>query len=381
MQDKKIKILAAYLPQFHRTPENDAWWGEGFTDWVAAKNAKPLFPSHVQPKIPLNNNYYNLDNIETIRWQANLAKKYGVYGFAIYHYWFSSKQQLLAKPAELLLENRDIDTHYMFIWDNNSWKRTWSKLKANDWSPIYDNKGTSTSQQNSRQDGLLAELIYGDEKEWKAHFDYLLPFFKDERYVKINNKPLFGFYQPRNNFPVIRRMAEYWDKLAKEVGFNGIICMTHVNRTQSYLEYKFVNHPLGSLPNFSQALILHIKIFIAKILHKLLIFNYDSIWKKTLKNAKKSDSKTFLCGTVSYDDTPRRGIRGRIFYGATPQKFQHYLTELLRISKKQGKEYMFVTAWNEWGEGMCLEPDEENGYGYLEALQSALNDVNGESNN
>ncbi|MBQ0066894.1 MAG: glycoside hydrolase family 99-like domain-containing protein, partial [Phascolarctobacterium sp.] len=141
----KVKVIANYLPQYHRIPENDMWWGEGYTDWVATKNAKPLFEGHRQPRIPLDNNYYDLSDVNTIRWQAQLARKYGVYGFGIYHYWFNSNMQLLQKPAELLLKNKDIDINFMFIWDNSSWIRSWSNIKeCNDWAPKFDREQKNT---------------------------------------------------------------------------------------------------------------------------------------------------------------------------------------------------------------------------------------------
>ena len=123
---KNTKIIAMYLPQYHQIPENDKWWGEGFTDWVGAKSASSLFEGHEQPKIPMNDNYYDLSKADDIRWQAKLAREYGVYGFGIYHYWFSSSQKLLTKPAELILANKDIDIPFFFAWDNCSWVRTWS---------------------------------------------------------------------------------------------------------------------------------------------------------------------------------------------------------------------------------------------------------------
>ena len=185
-----VKIIANYLPQFHVIPENSEWWGNNFTDWVAVKKAKPLFKWHNEPRIPLNNNYYSLDNPDSLKWQANLAREYGVYGFGIYHYWFSSSLNLLTKPAELILNNKDIDINFFFIWDNTSWKRTWSVIKrGNDWAPDFDN----ASSQN-KNNGILAELIYGEESDWEKPFNYLLPFFKDSRYIKIDNKPAFAFF-------------------------------------------------------------------------------------------------------------------------------------------------------------------------------------------
>ena len=139
MSVNKVKVIANYLPQYHTIPENDKWWGKGFTDWIAVKATEPAYEGHNQPRVPLNENYYSLDCADSIRWQASLAREYGIYGFGIYHYWFSSNQQLLQKPAELLLQNKDIDINFMFIWDNLTWKRTWSKLSRGlDWAPNYD---------------------------------------------------------------------------------------------------------------------------------------------------------------------------------------------------------------------------------------------------
>ena len=165
--DSKIKVIANYLPQYHVIPENNEWWGEGFTDWIAVKKANPLFSGHKQPRIPLNKHYYSLDNAQELRWQADLANKYGVYGFGIYHYWFSSDMNLLSTPAELILSNRDIKINFMFIWDNGSWIRTWSNVRyANTWAPKFDD-----IKENNGKNGVLAELQYGDEKQWKIQFE------------------------------------------------------------------------------------------------------------------------------------------------------------------------------------------------------------------
>lgn len=364
--DTKPKIIANYLPQYHRIPENDKWWGEGFTDWISVKNAVPLFENHVQPKVPKDGNYYSLDNAETIRWQADLARSYGVYGFGIYHYWFNSQLHLLEKPAEILLDNKDIDIHYLFLWDNCTWKRTWSNIKrANDWAPKFDSDDVTS------ESGILAELKYGDEKDWKIHFDYLLPFFKDERYIKIDNKPLFAFFQSRNDFKTICAMTDYWDTLAKKAGFSGIICMMRDNCFHMGRNYKIRYTPFIPVTklSFIQNRIMN---YLAEKKHAIRFRSYDNCWNEILRDAKKADSKTFLSGFVGFDDTPRRGNKGRIITDATPEKFEHYLKELIDISQKQNKEYVFITAWNEWGEGAYLEPDEQNGFAYLEALKKAV---------
>lgn len=167
---KKTKIYTAYLPQYHATEDNNRFWGEGFTDWVGVRNAKPLFDKHNQPKIPLNNNYYNLSDFKTIQWQADLARKHGVNGFNIYHYWFKDGKQELEKPAELLLSHSEIDIEYFFTWDNSAWKRTWSSVAGNDWAPLFDSNGKNGVS-------VLVDFEYGGPDQWRKHFEYLIPFF------------------------------------------------------------------------------------------------------------------------------------------------------------------------------------------------------------
>ena len=134
------QIIALYLPQYHRIPENDKFWGDGFTDWVTVKNAKSLFDGHQQPRVPLNDNYYDLSLKENVAWQAQLAKEYGIDGFGVYHYWFNNEQNLLTKPAEIIRDNDDIDINYFFVWDNGNWIRSWSNVAGNDWAPIAEKK-------------------------------------------------------------------------------------------------------------------------------------------------------------------------------------------------------------------------------------------------
>lgn len=369
--EKKVKIIANYLPQYHQIPENDKWWGKGFTDWIAVKKAEVLFENQRQPRIPMDNNYYDLSEVENIRWQAKLAREYGVYGFGIYHYWFSSELQLLQTPSEIILKNKDIDINFMFIWDNYTWKRTWSKLTTgNVWAPSFDGGERIETEGDN---GILAELKYGDEKEWKCHFDYLLQFFKDERYIKIDNKPVFSFYQPRNNFPIIKKMVEYWDKLAKKNGFNGIMCLSKdilypvkLERRMKYTPFQMTT-PLLFLKY-------KIKSNIYKKKNEIAIWNYDEVWKDILTEARFSSKDSYLCGFVDYDDSPRRGHNARVVIGASPDKFEKYMRQLVNISRKQNKEYVFLMAWNEWGEGSYLEPDTKYQYQYLEAIKSIMDE-------
>lgn len=371
---KEVKVIANYLPQFHCIPENDAWWGQGYTEWVAVKNSKPLYKGHNQPRVPEGENYYRLDDTNEIRRQAKLARDHGIYGFGIYHYWFSSELHLLDKPVFLLHENPDIDINYMFIWDNSSWKRTWSNVKfGNDWSSVYG--GEKPQQQTGT--GLLAELKYGDEEEWTKHFEYLLQFFRDERYIKIDNKPVFGFYNQNNEPEVLAKMCECWNRLAVEAGFAGVFCLgKRNNQNISIMEHEFLYQPEwdGWLwHTLAQRLYFRGKQELSKRMNRPMKYNYDRIWKRVLRSAEDSaDQDVFYSGFVAYDDSPRRGRKSRIVTHESPAKLEKYLSRLLKLSARQDKEYVFLTAWNEWGEGAYLEPDTTNGKAYLEAVKKAV---------
>ena len=213
-----MRVIAMYLPQFHRVAENDEWWGKGFTEWTAVRAAEPLFDGHNQPRKPLDENYYDLLKKSTMQQQAALMKTYNIFGMCFYHYWFKDGRKILEKPAENLLRWKDIDMPFCFSWANESWTRTWSKFNdnTNAWSSIFE-KGKTDETDN----GILLEQKYGDEKSWYQHFMYLLPFFLDSRYIRIENKPVFVFYKPIS-ITCLQTMILYWNQLACENGLEGI---------------------------------------------------------------------------------------------------------------------------------------------------------------
>ena len=366
-----MKIIANYLPQYHVIPENSAWWGEGYTDWTAVKKAKQIIDGQVQPKVPLGGKYRYLDDIESIRWQVKLAHEYGIDGFGIYHYWFNSDMQLLQTPSELIRDNSDIDINYLFIWDNCSWRRTWSNVKkGNDWAPTFDQKKNEASGLN----GMLAELDYGTEADWDKHFDYLLTHFSDDRYIKVEGKPVFCIMKPRNDFSTIGKMVAHWNNRAIDSGFDGILCMSLDNEANRIASCKLTKTFRYS-PKSPQTLIeLLVEILYqrrAAINGKPQIHDYEAEWNRILRAAKRASKDTYLSGFVAFDDTPRRGNKATVYTGANPEKFERYLKKLLSIALGRGDELLFLSAWNEWGEGMYLEPDELNGYAWLEAVKNA----------
>lgn len=349
-----------YLPQFHRVKENDEWWGEGFTDWVSAKNAEVLFEGHYQPHVPLDGYYYDLMDKKTMQWQAELMHKYGVDGMCMYHYWFKDGRQILEKPVEKLLEWSDINMPFCFCWANETWARSWSNLvasgglsMANVWSDKFE---TSNAE---GKNGILLEQKYGNREQWKQHFEYLLPFFKDSRYIRIDNKPLFMIYET-SKITCLGDMLDYWRELALENDLDGIYI---IGAGCSYSVYKYIDAAVKLQPKSS----------IGKMrvmdnwTKELEMFSYDSAWDTVLAE-KPEDIKTYFGGFVGYDDTPRRGKNGCVIKGATPEKFKQYLRKLFAKNMAYGNDITFINAWNEWGEGMHLEPDEENKYEYLDAI-------------
>lgn len=359
---KDVKVVAMYLPQFHRTEENDKWWGEGFTDWVAVKEAEPVFEGHIQPREPLNDNYYNLMDREVMQWQAKLAKKYNVYGFCFYHYWFKKGQKLLEKPAENLLNWKDIDMKFCFSWANVTWARTWSKITAkNEWSPKYDGE----KYKGNDDIGILAEQKYGRENDWKNHFDYLLPFFKDERYIKIDGKPVFVIYRAQD-IPALQPMLRMWNKLAYTNGIPGIYIIAEYCDAYSSEISACMRHE----PELSRGIVRNQSLNRDK---GVITIDYEKLYNVALSEKKENPfGKKYLMCFTDFDNTPRKGKNGEVLTGVSLDKFEEYFDTVVSRSEEWGNSLLFINAWNEWGEGMYLEPDKKNGFGYLERIKIVL---------
>lgn len=367
-----MKIIAFYLPQFHEIKQNNEWWGKGFTEWVNVKKAKPLYKGHYQPRIPLNKIYYNLLDDDVKKWQIKIAKENGVYGFCFYHYWFNNGEMLLEKPVEQFLENKDLDIKFCISWANEPWTKAWV----------------------SKQDKILINQDYGGRDTWKKHFYYLLPFFRDKRYIVENNKPLFIIYRPEI-IPCINEMLDYWNELSKENGFDGVVYAYQgigldqkKNKDDSRFTYNIEYEPgYGSehlnskrkkslirfakkIDNIAQRLFGHTlsEIYLNKVRRK----SYDDIWNAI--NSYRPDDKKRVAGAfVDWDNTPRRGRKGLVIEGASPQKFYLYLKERIKMVRQYySSDMIFLFAWNEWAEGGYLEPDERYGYEYLKSLKRAL---------
>ena len=374
----QAKLIAMYFPQLHSIPENDAWWGTGFTDWENVKSAKPQFEGHYQPRTPLGCAYYDQSELETLRSQIALAKRYGVYGFCHYHYWFDGKQ-LLETPTNLILENQDIDFPFCLSWANETWSRRWDG---------HDHHV------------LIAQTHPPTHESWKIHYDYLIKAWKDPRAIKIAGKPVFVIYRPQN-IEKIDEMLAFWRKLAIQDGLPGLYfifqktydlpsntCLasfdavfqfqpfeavysqiSDMNRVRSFPLFKF----LRRLPERYQDQLRGIK---TRFFKKLTIHEYETVWKKIIEVRADQTLTTFPGAFVDWDNTSRYKDRATIFKGASPEIFEIWFKKLIAsmLQRNLIENFIFLNAWNEWSEGAYLEPDERYGHQYLEAVKSVLNE-------
>lgn len=362
----KPKILAYHLPGYHRIPENDKWHGEGFTEWVTTKKGKALSKLQHQPRIPLNNNYYNLSKIEDLKWQCELARKYNVDGFCFYHYWFDGKL-IFEKPTELLLENTDINIDFCFAWANEEWRNTWT-------------------EQLDEPELLLAQN-YESDQDWDLHFDYLLRFFYDNRYIKKDNKPVLMIYRIENIPNYVNRF-EKWNDMAKKAGFAGLYIIQMINNDNSgSLNSTVINSKVDFEPvkTFAtkQKYALSRWRFRESLYNKLIkknnlcnyIFNsvdYNGFYKSLLNKKYVKDKNYYYSAVVDWDNTARKGKRGWFMKNVSPTLFKKYFEIIYKKTINEHKEYLFIFAWNEWGEGAYLEPDTVNKYAYLEKIKEIV---------
>lgn len=362
MKNKEARIIAFYLPQFHPIPENDLWWGKGFTEWTNVGKAKPLFKGHYQPRVPADLGYYDLRLAESRKAQAELAREYGVEGFCYWHYYFGNKKRLIERPFNEVLNSGEPDFPFCLGWANHSWE----------------------DKQFSKEGGnkLLIEQVYNGEKDFTEHFLEVLKAFNDKRYIRVNNKPLFFIYAPQL-LPDANAFISLWQKLAKENGLEGI---HFVANAQSDVEIE----PLKKL-GFDAVNVVRLFHVIKKensllerafikfkrvYLKRGIIIDYAKAFKYFKSDADKRDD-CYPSIFPNWDHSPRSGRNGHIFVNSTPKHFKSHVKEVLALVKDKSPErkIVFLRSWNEWAEGNYIEPDLKFGRGYLESLKAALSEV------
>lgn len=357
-----LKVIAYYLPQYHAIPENDEWWGRGFTEWVNVKKAQPLFKGHMQPKVPAQElGYYDLLNDNVRRKQAELAKEAGIDGFCYWHYWFGNGKELLEKPFKMTLKDKDNNFGFCLGWANESWKaKQWNK----------DGSG----------DKMLIEQSYPGREDDDAHFYAYLDAFKDDRYIKYDGKPVFLIYRPMNH-PHIAEFIARWNYLAKENRLSDGFCFIaelSANHTIGDVNYYLglgfsyvtrVRKDMGHA-SFTRQCLYCLKNFILRRPIRVIDYNSFIKWGYTTSDNKMG----FLPNiTPNWDHSPRSGRKCTVLHDSTPELFYKYAKKTLEINKNGSNlPFLFIKSWNEWGEGNYMEPDITNGKGYIEALKRAI---------
>ena len=379
----KARVIAYYLPQFHPIPENDEAWGPGFTEWTNVAQARPLFRGHYQPRIPADLGFYDLRLPETREQQARMAREAGIEGFCYYHYWMGGGKQLLQRPFEEVLHSGKPDFPFCLCWANHEW--------------------TTKTWQNGGQTKMIAPMLYPGDDDFKAHFNYVLPAFKDKRYITVDDKPIFCIYDPYK-FKDVSHFMELWRELASKNGLPGIHFSAMINNTTTIHRGKD-----GTLerviPNLESSAAVYQDILalgfdsitsygkargemialgkyrrnISKYLHQHLpilpTLKYD--YPKIVRNFFAPEDcweNVFPTIIPQWDRTPRAGNGEGIYVNATPDNFRKHIEDVVRVvaGKQPEHRIVFLKSWNEWGEGNYVEPDTKYGHGYLEALREEL---------
>lgn len=354
------RFIAFYLPQYHATPENNEWWGPGFTEWINVAKARPLFKGHIQPHLPADLGFYNLLYPEIKEQQAQLAKEAGIEGFCYYHYWFGNGKMILQKPLEQILETEKPDFPFCIAWANHSW------YKKN-WNP--DIKGENV---------MLVEQTYPGDEDYIAHFNYLLPAFKDKRYIRVNGKLFFIIYITEY-FKDIKHFIELWRKLAKINGLGDFYFVTtdsDSRNKEKNLSYGFDAIYNSDMLNIHHNLSTIKKIWLLinrKYLHRPTVFQYKDAIKYMIIDDCKNAGVIPLIGP-NWDHTPRSGNFGMVLQNPDPKYFKEVAKKAIEIvrDKPTDEQIIMIKSWNEWGEGNYMEPDREYRLGYIYALRDAI---------
>jgi len=342
----KTRLITFYLPQYHPVPENDEWWGKGFTEWRNVVKATPLFDGHYQPHLPADLGFYDLRIPEVRQAQADLAREYGIYGFCYYHFWFNGKR-FLDRPFREVLESGQPDFPFCLCWANENLTRAWDGLDRD----------------------VLLKQHYGPEDD-KAHIRALFPAFRDERYIRVNGKPLYLVYRTEL-FPHPKETAEIWREEAMKAGIGEI-----------YLAKMEGLHPEGTpestgfdcaiefAPDWRQSGPRQLE----DMVPDNKVYSYDALMHNMLKK-EDPEYRRYRCCMPSWDNTARRKTAAAIYKDATPEKYREWLSQLitqLPADRPDDERMVFINAWNEWAEGCHLEPCEKWEHAYLKATREAL---------
>ncbi|MBP3211773.1 MAG: glycoside hydrolase family 99-like domain-containing protein [Prevotella sp.] len=376
----KPRIIGLYLPQYHPIPENDEWWGKGFTEWTNVAKAKPLFRGHYQPRIPADLGFYDLRLPEVREQQAQLAREAGLEGFCYYHYWFGNGRQLLERPFNEVLASGKPDFPFCLCWANHDWtNKTWQKGN------------------NFRRDSMIMKMEYSKE-DYVRHFNYVLPAFRDPRYITVDGKPLFAVWAP-HHIPDAREFIDLWQQLARENGLPGIHFVGHTDNagkglpgqtadyysTDKAKEYYQTVLDLGFDAVMSSGYRRAVALLQGKtrmlwrmLSGKTFAPTYSKMdYSRLMANyyvPEDAGENIYPTLLPQWDRTPRAGKNSEIVVDSTPDRFQETVETAIELIRQKEPEHqlLFLKAWNEWGEGDYVEPDLKFGHGYIQAIRQAI---------
>ena len=356
LNKKRARLIAFYLPQYHPIPENDEWWGKGFTEWTNVTKARPLFRGHVQPRLPGELGFYDLRVPEVREQQADLARQHGIEGFCYWHYWLGDGKRLLERPFNEVLESGSPDFPFCLGWANHSWSRTWCGHSGE----------------------ILAQQLYPGRADYIKHFYALLPAFRDKRWVRVRGKLLFVVFRP-HEIPNPREFTELWRELSDKEGLSGfwfVGCDVQDKKRLNEWGFDstlFQRHRFIEKCKPSSDVMRKIFHTWRKLRCKPSVYLYKDAMEYFVRN-QTVESYEYPCIVTNWDSTPRLGVQGLVLKNSAPSLFREHIKDI--FNRVHDRDYtdkiIFVKSWNEWAEGNYLEPDQEYGRERLEVLRDEV---------
>lgn len=350
----RARVIAFYLPQFHPIPENDEWWGQGFTEWTNVARARPMFKGHYQPHVPADLGFYDLRVPETRAAQAEMAQAHGIEAFCYWHYWFAGRR-ILERPFHDVLKTGEPRFPFCLGWANQTWSGIW----------------------HGDPDRILIEQNYPGPADHEAHFYALLDAFRDERYLTVNGKPLFYIYQPKH-LPDVRRVTDLWRDLAASVGLKGLYLVAQAEDTWPAAQHGFDALVTADLPSLRPWApwwhpIANMRWRWNRWRRLPTVYRYEDV-EADLLPPRRPGVRSHPCLFPNWDNTPRSAVNGLVLHGSSPDLFRrHVLRALNQVASDPPEErIIFIKSWNEWAEGNHLEPDQRFGRGYLDVLREGV---------
>lgn len=342
----KARLIAFYLPQFHPIPENDRWWGKGFTEWTNVTKAHPLFDGHYQPRFAADLGYYDLRVPETRLSQAEMAQECGVEGFCYWHYWFAGKR-LLERPFLEVLKSGKPNFPFCLAWANETWTGIWG----------------------GDPHRILMKQSYPGRQDYEVHFYEMIDALSDERYITVDKKPIFLIYKP-SGLPDPRKFTDCWQELAIKSGLKGLFFVGCSGPEWVPQDHGFDACVIDPTALYRKAISLQTHLMLCS---NPVTFLYEDVIKYALPELKENVVQ-YPCVVPNWDDTARYGRKGLVLHNSTPELFKGHLKQAIAQVRHRQFDHrvIFIKSWNEWAEGNYLEPDQRFGKAYLEVIKEEI---------